>query len=111
VAHHLASQVEAFLAAWPSGPMAVHSVHEPQLLSNQGFFAGATGLMIQSDNAMDDGLSGLLAAHRQRPPECLLTMLTFRTTQPCSCGIVATDCLGVVTAFQEKVPKPPWALG
>ena len=33
-------------------------------------------------------------------------MLTFRTDQPRSCGIVATDALGVVTAFHEKVADP-----
>ena len=112
--HHLAPQVEAFLAAWPSGPMAVHIVHEPQLLgtagtllANQSFFAGATGLLIHADNAMAENLDGLLDAHQHRPAECLLTMLTFRTTQPRSCGIVATDGRGVVTAFHEKVADPP----
>jgi mannose-1-phosphate guanylyltransferase len=112
--HHLADQVETFLAAWPRGPMTVHSVHEPlllgtagTLLANQSFFAGATGLLIHADNAMADDLGSLLAAHRQRPAECLLTMLTFHTTQPRNCGIVATDGRGMVTAFHEKVADPP----
>ena len=112
--HYLAEQVQAFLNGWRSEGMAVHTVHEPELLGtagtilgNQGFFRGATGLLIHADNAMADNLIGLLEAHRQRPTGCLLTMLTFRTDKPRSCGIVDTDELGVVTAFHEKVSNPP----
>jgi len=89
-------------------------VHEPELLgtagtilANQDFFQGATGLVIHADNAMADDLGGLLEARREQPGGCLLTMLTFRTEQPRSCGIVATDELGVVRAFHEKVGDPP----
>lgn len=112
--HHLADQVEAFLQQRPAGPMAVHTSHEPELLgtagtllANQAFFEGATGLLIHADNAMAEDLQGLLDAHAARPAPCLLTMLTFRTEQPRSCGIVATDAQGVVTAFHEKVADPP----
>lgn len=100
--HYLADQVEAFLQERPAGPMRVHTIHEPELLgtagtllANRSFFEGATGLLIHADNAMAGDLQGLL------------TMLTFRTDQPRSCGIVATDERGVVTAFHEKVADPP----
>ena len=112
--HHLADQVETFLQERPPAALRVQTIHEPELLgtagtllANRAFFAGATGLLIHADNAMAENLAGLLDAHRQRPAECLLTMLTFRTTQPRSCGIVATDGRGVVTAFHEKVADPP----
>lgn len=112
--HHLAEQVKSFLQAWQRNGMAVHSVHEPELLGTAGtlmanwaFFKGSTGLLIHADNAMADNLGPLLEAHRQRPAGCLLTMLTFRTDQPQSCGIVATNGSGVVTAFHEKVSDPP----
>jgi len=112
--HHLADQVEAFLQQRPAGPMSVHTIHEPVLLgtagtmlANQSFFQGATGLLIHADNAMRENLSAFLAAHETRSADCLLTMLTFRTDQPRSCGIVVTDSLGVVTAFHEKVAEPP----
>jgi len=112
--HYLADQVEAFLLERPAGPMGVHTIHEPELLgtagtllANQAFFEDATGLLIHADNAMAEDLQGLLAAHAARPAHCLLTMLTFRTEQPRSCGIVATDAQGVVTAFHEKVADPP----
>ena len=112
--HYLADQVEAFLPERPSVPMRVHTIHEPELLgtagtllANRSFFEGATGLLIHADNAMAGDLQGLLDAHAARPGQCLLSMLTFRTDQPRSCGIVATDARGVVTAFQEKVADPP----
>ena len=112
--HHLAEQVEVFLRERCATAMGVQTVHEPELLgtagtllANRTFFEGATGLLIHADNAMAGDLRGLLGAHATRPSECLLTMLTFSTDQPRSCGIVATDGRGVVTAFHEKVSDPP----
>jgi len=112
--HYLADQVEAFLQQRPAGPMGVHTIHEPELLgtagtllSNRAFFEDSTGLLIHADNAMGENLGGFLAAHETRPALCLLTMLTFRTDQPRSCGIVVTDSQGVLTAFHEKVADPP----
>jgi len=112
--HYLADQVQAFLAARPPTAMAVATVHEPELLgtagtllANRAFFAGATGLLIHADNAMGGDLGGLLEAHSRRARGTVFSMLTFRTDQPRSCGIVVTDEQGVVTAFHEKVPDPP----
>jgi len=112
--HYLADQVEAFLQQRPPGPMGVHTIHESELLgtagtllSNHAFFEDSTGLLIHADNAMGENLGGFLAAHEARPALCLLTMLTFRTDQPRSCGIVVTDSQGVLTAFHEKVAYPP----
>ena len=75
-------------------------------MANSSFFGGASGLLIHADNLMAADLSGLLAAHTQRNSSCLLTMLTFCTDQPRSCGIVETDREGVVIAFHEKVVNP-----
>ena len=36
-----------------------------------------------------------------------MTMMTFRTDDPSSCGIVELDERGVVIGFHEKVAKPP----
>jgi mannose-1-phosphate guanylyltransferase len=112
--HYLADQVLAFLAERPTTAMAVETVYERELLgtagtllANRSFFEASTGLLIHADNAMAGDLQGLLAAHAARRTDCLLTMLTFRTDQPRSCGIVATDAQGVVTAFHEKVADPP----
>ena len=112
--HYLADQVDAFLEERPKGTMHVQSVYEPELLgtagtllANQSFFEGSTGLLIHADNATDFNLKELIQAHQQRPKSCLLTMLTFETDKPQSCGIVEIDNQGIVQAFHEKVDNPP----
>ena len=112
--HYLPEKVTNFLQSWHSESIDVQVVHEPELLgtagtllANRSFFDGATGLLIHADNVMAADLSGLFATHAQRPANCLLTMLTFQTDQPSSCGIVETDDEGVVIAFHEKVASPP----
>ncbi len=112
--HYLAEEVEAFLQDWQSSAMTVQTVHEPELLgtagtllANQGFFKGATGLLIHADNAMAGELQDFLVAHHERQNCCLLTMLTFNTNNPSSCGIVEIDDQQVVHAFHEKMAEPP----
>ena len=46
-------------------------------------------------------------AHVNRPLGCVMTMMTFRTDDPSSCGIVELDDSGVVVEFHEKVENPP----
>ena len=112
--HYMADKVEKFLLEQPPSAVSVQTINEPELLgtagtliANSAFFENAIGMLIHADNAMAGDLKGLLEAHSARPPQCLLTMLTFCTDQPSSCGIVATDANGVVTAFHEKVADPP----
>ena len=112
--HYLAEQVEAYLQSWQSSTMGVHTMHEPELLgtaatllANQAFFAGATGLLIHADNAMAGDLRPFLRAHKDRQPDCLLTMLTFKTGTPSSCGIVEVDDQQLVQGFYEKMSNPP----
>ena len=112
--HYLAEQVEGFLQSWHGPNMAIETIHEPELLgtagtllANQEFFKGATGLLIHADNAMAGDLNGFLTAHHDRQPSCQLTMLTFKTDTPSSCGIVEIDNEHVVQAFHEKLIEPP----
>ena len=111
--HHLSGQVDAFVEASPY-QRDISLVHERDLLGTAGtlvanldFFAGADGLLIHADNYCLADFSAFLQAHRSRPPECLMTMMTFRTDAPSSCGIVELDARGVVVGFHEKVAKPP----
>ena len=112
--HYLANQVEDFLAGWKQSSMRLKSSHEPSLLGtaasllvNRKFFTGCTGLLIHADNFSQADLSQLLQAHHQRPAGCLLTMLTFTTPRPSSCGIIEIDAEGIVVGFHEKVAEPP----
>ena len=112
--HYLPNQVEDYLKNWRSSTMTVSIFHEPKLLgtagtllANEAFFKGATGLLIHADNAMSDDLDEFVLAHSNRCEECLLTMLTFETDTPMSCGIVETDQTGRLIDFHEKVEHPP----
>ena len=64
-------------------------------------------MLIHADNAMAGSIGKFLAAHHARQPGCQLTMLTFETGTPSSCGIVEIDGQQVVQAFHEKVSEPP----
>lgn len=112
--HYLTEQVKTYIQGWNSPTMAIQSVHEPELLgtagtllANQSFFKDATGLLIHADNAMAESLRPFLAAHNKRQTGCLLTMLTFKTETPRSCGIVEIDSQNVLQGFHEKVMNPP----
>ena len=56
-------------------------------------------------NYTEDDLSDFLNNHYVRPKNCIITMLTFSTDNPSSCGIVLKDDNGVVIQFHEKSEK------
>ncbi len=111
--HYLADQVEAFIQVSPYRDQ-VTLVNELELhgtagtlIENLGFFQSEDGLLIHADNYCLANFTAFQHAHRNRPPECVMTMMTFRTTEPSSCGIVELDERGVVVGFHEKVEDPP----
>ncbi len=111
--HHLAEQVADFVAAGSYGKQ-VTLVHESVLLGTAGtllanldFFQGRDGLLIHADNYCLADLNAFVATHGRRPRECLLTLMTFRTETPSTCGIVEVDDRGVVVGFHEKESNPP----
>lgn len=59
-------------------------------------------LLLHSDNYCLANMKEFVEAHSNRPKNCLMTMLTFKTENPETCGIVETEN-GVVTGFHEKV--------
>jgi mannose-1-phosphate guanylyltransferase len=111
--HYLAHSVTNFVAACAYGN-AITLVHENELLGtagtllkNKSFFKGGDGLLIHADNYCLADLDAFRFAHQHRPAGCEITMLTFRTRTPSSCGIVELDNRKVVRGFHEKVAHPP----
>ena len=107
--HYLNKVVEQYVHNYPRKNTDILTVYEEKLLGtagtllfNKNFFKNSRILMIHADNVTDADLSLILAAHKKRPKECLITMLTFNTMDPQSCGIVHTDKNGVVKNFYEK---------
>ena len=111
--HYLSSQVESYI----SGSRHSNKVTIANelvlmgtagtLIKNLDFFQGEDGLLIHSDNYCLADFNAFVLAHKNRPKKCLLTMMTFRTNNPSSCGIVELNQQGVVTNFYEKISNPP----
>ncbi|MBY0238289.1 MAG: nucleotidyltransferase family protein [Burkholderiaceae bacterium] len=111
--HYLADQVQAYAATSRYADQ-LQLVEETTLLGTAGtlianlpFFDGGDALMIHADNYCLADFKAFLAAHAARPAHCLMTMMTFRTATPHTCGIVELDEQGVVVGFHEKVANPP----
>jgi mannose-1-phosphate guanylyltransferase len=111
--HYLAAQLETFVDNSPHRHQ-IFLVNEPELLGTAGtlianldFFQNEDGLLIHADNYCLADLIAFKRAHLNRPTHCLMTMMTFRTADPSSCGIVELDERGVVVGFHEKIANPP----
>ena len=111
--HYLYEQVESYINNSQYCNKTV-LIYEPELLGTAGtlianldFFQNNDGLLIHADNYCLADFVDFQRAHYARPPECLLTMMTFRTAFPSSCGIVELDKRGVVIGFHEKKNNPP----
>lgn len=111
--HHLADQVQAFVAASPWRDQ-IDLVHEAELrgtggtlLANRSWFGKDAFLVVHADNLTDAPIAPLIAAHRNAGSDVLMTLLAFRTETPQQCGIVELDGRSRVTGFYEKVEHPP----
>ena len=111
--HYLPDAVREFVASSP-WQARVTLVHEPQLLGtagtilhNRSFFESGAFLVAHSDNLTRFDVSAFLEHHKRRPEGIDITMMTFDTDAPQTCGIVEEDARGVVRGFHEKVSNPP----
>lgn len=110
--HHLAGQVEDYVARNPVPGLRVRLFHEPELLgsagtvaANRAFFEGGREfLVLYADNLTDVDLSAMLRFHRARGAE--FTMGLFETAEPEQCGIASLDEEDRIVEFVEK-PKAP----
>lgn len=111
--HYLPDPVRDLVAASPWRER-ITLVHEDELLgtggtlqANRAFFADQPFLLAHADNLTRFDVRAFLQAHANRPDSVAITMMTFDTDAPQSCGIVEQNSLGVVTAFHEKSAHPP----
>ena len=111
--HHLPHLVEGWLASSPWAGR-VRVVREGRLLgtggtlaANRDFAGGGPLLLAHADNLCCADFEVFFAAHARRAQGAAMTMMSFTTDCPCSCGILELDENGVVRAFHEKVADPP----
>ncbi|MBI5576921.1 MAG: nucleotidyltransferase family protein [Deltaproteobacteria bacterium] len=111
--HYLAEKVRGYIETSGFREI-VSTVYEKELLGtagtllrNRAFFGREPMMLVHADNLSRFDVSAFIERHEMRPSGCEMTMMTFRTPTPESCGIVELDERGVVRGFHEKVPNPP----
>ena len=111
--HHHAGPVRRWVRSSPFARR-VTLTEEPRLLgtggtllANAAFCDGRPILLIHADNLCACPWQAFFSAHAGRPAGTLMTLMTFDSDHPESCGVVETDAGGVVRAFHEKVAHPP----
>jgi mannose-1-phosphate guanylyltransferase len=109
--HYLSSQVEEFIKSSPWAAQ-VALVHESELLGtggtvleNREFLQDGPFILAHADNLTRFDVDAFTRAHANRPHEAEITMMTFDTDVPQSCGIIEMDDRGLVHAFYEKSPE------
>jgi len=111
--HYLPDAVRDFVALSP-WQARISLVHEQQLLGtagtilhNSAYFKEGAFLVAHADNLTRFDVNSFLERHKQRPAGVEITMMTFDTDAPQTCGIVEEDERGIVRGFYEKVSNPP----
>lgn len=111
--HYLPEKVRQFVerSRWRSR---ISMVYEDVLLGtggtvlkNRAFFGNEPFIVAHADNLTRFDVRAFMARHHARPAGVEITMMTFDTDEPRSCGIVEENVDGVVVAFHEKVDNPP----
>lgn len=111
--HYLSDVVQSFLDR-PVFKQWVKGVYEPELKGTAGTLRAnaqalgdTTVLLVHADNLCQCDFHAFLKFHEtSRQKHCPITMMTFHTKTPSTCGIVAIDDDGVVIDFHEKVKNP-----
>lgn len=111
--HHLPESIERFIEESP-WRTCIDLVHETQLLGTGGtllangqYFSDAPFIVAHADNLTRFDFQVFVDTHLNRAPGTEMTMMTFKTDVPHSCGIVELNTAGVVKKFHEKVSNPP----
>lgn len=90
-------------------------VYEEELLNtagpikqNKSFFdKDQPFMLVHADNLSFCDFNSFIKAHENKPKDCAMTMMLFKTDTPHTCGIVELDDRSVVQKFYEKVSNPP----
>ena len=77
------------------------------LFQNRSFVGDEPVMLVHADNLCCTDIKAYINKHESRPPGTEITMMTFDTPTPETCGIVEVDHSGLIRAFHEKVANPP----
>jgi mannose-1-phosphate guanylyltransferase len=109
--HHLAEQVEAYVAGL-NRSITVHLANEPDLVGSAGTIRVNANfvqdedafLVVYADNLSNVNLTRLIDFHASHDGP--VTVGAFRTDYPKQCGILTPDDEGRVVEFVEKPANP-----
>lgn len=111
--HYLADKVEQYILS-SNYRANIRISYEPVLLGtlntlreSSSFIKNNDFIIVHADNLCLCNWQSFISSFKQRPEDCLGTMMLFETDSPQSCGIVELDERGVLQAFHEKVQSPP----
>lgn len=76
------------------------------LLRNRAFFGDQPAMLVHADNLSLFDVRAFMGRFETRAAGIDMTMMTFETDAPETCGIVELDAEGVVTAIHEKTSSP-----
>jgi len=109
--HHLSEKVYDFVN-FSKYKKSIEVVYEKKLLGTAGtlnknisFFKNKDGIFLHADNYTHDNLKNFIKFHKYRPKRCVISMMTFETNNPSSCGIIKKNKENIVTNFYEKKNK------
>lgn len=112
--HYKSEDVLKFISGLQYKNMKIKTTYEKNLLGTAGTliknidnFEEDEIILMHADNFSFVNLEDLLNAHKNRNKDTLLTMLTFNSNNPSSCGIVCKNKEGIMTSFHEKIANPP----
>jgi mannose-1-phosphate guanylyltransferase len=109
--HHLPDVVGHYLDT-RTGPPAVRTFFEPELLGSAGTLASNRAwveeeemfLVCNADNLTDFDLRSLAETHRAH--DLIATLTVFHSRRPSAGGVVELDAAGTVVGFTEKPSQP-----
>ena len=111
--HYLSDEVRRYIEQTAYAP-SIKMVYEDALLGtagtllkNKDFWQDGPVILIHADNLSQFDVAAFIKAHKHRPVCTEMTMMTFSTTDPKSCGIIEIDSEGVIQSFYEKVDNAP----
>jgi mannose-1-phosphate guanylyltransferase len=111
--HYLHDQVETYIEQSRFAGI-VNLVYENELLltggtviANKDFIGDDSFMLVHADNLSICDYKDFINAHKNRPANTEITMMTFKTDDPKSCGVIKKDNFGIVQEFHEKVQSPP----
>jgi mannose-1-phosphate guanylyltransferase len=110
--HHHAELVSEYIRRSPWADRVILAPEEKllgtagTLLRHRERFAEGPTLFAHADNLSLFDPRAFLAAHAARPSDCAMTMMSFVTDHPQSCGILSLSADGRVLEMDEKPQQP-----